>query len=83
MPGPRSAEEIRESIETNRAELGNAVERLRGEVTRATDWRGQFERHRKQVLIGAAVAGFVVGGGIAAMTGLLTGRRKSREYDWR
>jgi hypothetical protein len=83
MAGPRSAEEIRESIETNRAELGNAVERLRGEVTKATDWRGQFERHRKQVLIGAAVAGFVVGGGIAAMTGLLTGRRKSREYDWR
>jgi hypothetical protein len=83
MAGPRSAEEIRESIETNRAELGVAVERLRGEITKATDWRGQFERHRKQVLIGAAVAGFVVGGGIAAMTGLLTGRRKSREYDWR
>jgi len=83
MAGPRSAEEIRESIEVNRAELGQAVERLRGEVTKATDWRGQFERHRKQVLIGAAVAGFVVGGGIAAMTGLLTGRRKSREYDWR
>jgi len=83
MPDTRSAEQIRESIEVNRAELGQAGERLRGEVTRATDWRGQFERHRKQVLIGTAVAGFVVGGGIAAMTGLLTGRRKSREYDWR
>ena len=76
----RTAEEIRQSIEANRAELGMAVERLRGEVTRATDWRGQFERHRKEVLIGAAVAGFVLGGGIAAMTGLLTGRRKSRQY---
>jgi hypothetical protein len=32
------------------------------------------------VLIGVAVAGFVVGGGVAAMTGLLTGRRKSRQY---
>ena len=83
MAETRSAEQIRESIEVNRAELGQAVERLRGEVTKATDWRGQFERHRKQVLIGAAVAGFVVGGGIAAMTGLLTGRRKSRQYDWR
>jgi hypothetical protein len=82
MAETRSAEEIRESIEVNRAQLGQAVERLRGEVTRATDWRGQFERHRKQVLIGAAVAGFVVGGGVAAMTGLLTGRRKSRQYDW-
>jgi hypothetical protein len=83
MAQARSAAEIRESIETNRADLGVAVERLRGEITRATDWRGQFQRHRKQVLIGAAVAGFVVGGGVAAMTGLLTGRRKSREYDWR
>jgi hypothetical protein len=82
MAETRSAEQIRESIEVNRAQLGNAVERLRGEVTRATDWRGQFERHRKQVLIGAAVAGFVVGGGVAAMTGLLTGRRRSRQYDW-
>jgi hypothetical protein len=79
----RNAEEIRRSIEANRAELGLAVERLRGEVTKATDWRGQLERHRKEVLIGAAVAGFVLGGGIAAMTGLLTGRRRSRQYDWR
>jgi len=76
----RSAEEIRQSIEANRAELGMAVERLRGEVTKATDWRGQFQRHRKQVLVGAAVAGFVLGGGVAAMTGMLTGRRHSRQY---
>lgn len=82
MGQPRSAEEIRQSIEANRAELGLAVERLRGEVTKATDWRGQFERHRKQVLLGAAAAGFVLGGGIAAMTGMLTGRRRSRDY-WR
>ena len=77
---PRSPEEIRQSIEANRAQLGNAVERLRGEVTKATDWRGHLERHRKEVLIGAAVTGFVLGGGIAAMTGLLTGRRRSRQY---
>jgi hypothetical protein len=76
----RTAEEIRQSIEANRADLGLAVNRLRGEVTRATDWRGQLTRHKKEALIGAAVAGFVLGGGIAAMTGLLTGRRKSREY---
>jgi hypothetical protein len=80
MAETRSPQEIRQSIEANRAELGLAVERLRGEVTRAADWRGHFERHRTQVLIGAAVAGFVVGGGVAALTGLLTGRRRSREY---
>jgi hypothetical protein len=83
MAETRSAEQIRESIEANRAELGLAVERLRGEVTKVTDWRGQLERHKREVIIGAAVAGFVLGGGIAAMTGLLTGRRRSREYQWR
>ena len=79
MPETRSPEDIRRSIEANRAELGLAVERLRGEVTRATDWRGQFERRKKEVLIGAAAAGFVLGGGIAAFTGLITGRRRSRD----
>jgi hypothetical protein len=80
MAETRTPEEIRQSIEANRAQLGSAVERLRGEVTKATDWRGHLERHRKEVLIGAAVAGFVLGGGVAAMTGLLTGRRKSRQF---
>jgi hypothetical protein len=79
MGGTRTPEDIRRSIEANRAELGLAVERLRGEVTRAADWRGHFQRHRTEVIVGAAVAGFVLGGGIAAMTGLLTGRRRSRE----
>ena len=80
MAETRTAEEIRRSIEANRAEFGLAVERLRGEVAEATDWRGHFRRHKREVLIGAAVAGFVLGGGIAAMTGLLTGRRRSRQY---
>lgn len=79
MAETRTPEEIRQSIEANRAELGLAVERLRNEVTKATDWRGQFERHKKEVLIGAAVTGFVLGGGIAAVTGLLTGRRRRRD----
>jgi hypothetical protein len=75
MSAERSPEEIRRSIEANRAELGVAVERLRGEVAKATDWRAQLRRHQREVIIGAAVAGFVIGGGIAAFTGLLTGRR--------
>jgi hypothetical protein len=79
MAAARSPEEIRRSIEANRAQLGLAVERLRGEVTRAADWRAHLQRHRKEALIGAAVAGFVIGGGIAAMTGMFTGRRRSRE----
>jgi hypothetical protein len=81
MAATRSPEQIRASIEANRAELGHAVERLRTEVAIATDWRRQLETHKKQVVIGAAVAGFVLGGGIAAVTGLLTGRRKRQPWE--
>ncbi|HEX8104973.1 MAG TPA: DUF3618 domain-containing protein [Solirubrobacteraceae bacterium] len=70
MGAARSPEEIRQSIEANRAELGAAVERLRAEVAEATDWRKQLLTHRRNVLIGAAAAGFVLGGGIAAIGGL-------------
>ena len=73
MAATRSPEEIRRSIEANRAELGLAVERLRAEVAEVTDWRKQINRNRKQILIGAAAAGFVLGGGIAAITSLLAG----------
>jgi Protein of unknown function (DUF3618) len=76
MAGPRTPEEIRRSIEANRAELGLAVDRLRAEVTEVTDWRKQLRIHRKEVLIGAAVAGFVIGGGIAALGGLLRGGKR-------
>jgi hypothetical protein len=70
MGGVRSPEEIRQSIELNRAELGLAVERLRAEVNEATDWRKQLLMRRKNLVIGAAVAGFVLGGGIAAVGGI-------------
>jgi hypothetical protein len=74
----RSPEQIRQSIETNRAELAVSMERLRGEVAEVTDWRKQIRDHQQEVLIGAAVAGFVIGGGIAAIGGLL--RRKKRRW---
>jgi Protein of unknown function (DUF3618) len=72
----RSPDEIRASIEQNRKELGTSLERLRGEVVRITDWRAQIRRHEQQVLIAAGVAGFVLGGGIAAVGGILFGRRR-------
>jgi hypothetical protein len=76
----RSPEEIRASIERNRQELGTSLERLHGEVVRITDWRGQLRRHRTQVVVGAVVAGFVLGGGIAAISTLATGgRRRARK----
>jgi hypothetical protein len=75
----RSPAEIRASIEQNRQELGSSLERLRTEVTELTDWRGQIRRHQREVLIGAGIAGFVLGGGIAALSGLAFGRRRRRQ----
>jgi 50S ribosomal subunit-associated GTPase HflX len=74
----RSPEQIRASIELNRRELGTSIEQLRAEVTALTDWRRQLREHRREALVVAAVAGFVIGGGIAGMSGLLFGRRKRR-----
>lgn len=73
MAEARTPEEIRRSIEANRAELGMAVDRLRAEVAEIADWRKQINKRRTQFLIGAAVAGFVIGGGIAAIGALVRG----------
>jgi hypothetical protein len=78
MPA-RSPVEIRDSIERNRKELGTAVEQLRVEVVKLTNWRAQLRRAEPQVLIGAGVAGFVIGGGIAALGALTFGRKKRRQ----
>ncbi len=95
----RTPDEIRASIEANRAQLGASVNELRGEIAELTDWRGHIAharealqeqivqqreqlrekvvQHRKQLLIGAAVTGFLIGGGIAASSGLF--RRNSKK----
>ncbi|MDX6632890.1 MAG: hypothetical protein QOG26_895 [Solirubrobacterales bacterium] len=65
QPGDRSAAEIRADMVRQRQELSYSVDLLRGRVAELTDWRGQVRRHRKQILAGAAVAGFVVGGLVA------------------
>jgi hypothetical protein len=58
----RSAAEIRSSMESNRMELALSVDRLRGEVARITDWRGHVQRHRNELMVGAAVVGLFIGG---------------------
>ena len=75
----RSPEEIRASIELNRRELGTSLDKLRREVGELTDWRGQIRQHQRQVLIGAGIAGFVLGGGIAALGALAFGGRRRRQ----
>lgn len=74
----RTPEQIRASIEQNRRELGTSIELLRNEVTALTDWRRQLRAHRSETMIAAAVAGFVIGGGIAGVGGILFGRRRHR-----
>jgi hypothetical protein len=74
----RTPEQIRASIEQNRQELAVSLAALRTEVTALTDWRRQLREHRREALIAAAVAGFVLGGGIAGVGGVLFGRRRRR-----
>ena len=61
MPG-RTAAQIRHDIDLQRRDLGGSVELLRGRVTELTDWRRQVAEHRSQLIVGAAVAGFAIGG---------------------
>jgi hypothetical protein len=64
MPN-RSAQEIRRDIETHREELGRSVETLRARVGELTDWRRQIREHRRELIAGAALAGFLIGGIVA------------------
>jgi len=60
-PG-RSAADIRRDIELQRQDLSRSVVALRGRVAELTDWRRQVREHRSQLIVGAAVAGFAIGG---------------------
>ena len=61
----RSAEEIRRDLARTREELSGSVLALRDRVGEITDWRSQVREHRRELIIGAAVAGFVIGGIVA------------------
>jgi hypothetical protein len=76
MTPAQSPEMIRASIEETRRELAFSVNDLRSKMNELTDWRRQLRENRKAALVGAAVAGFVIGGGVAATVSLLTGRRR-------
>jgi hypothetical protein len=67
QPAARSPEMIRASIEETRQELAFSVNDLRSKVAEITDWRGQLRRNRKAALIGAAVAGFVIGSAVMSL----------------
>jgi hypothetical protein len=71
----RTPDEIRASIQKNREALALSVVELRGEVAEITDWRKQLRTNQKPAIIGAAAVGFVISGGLAGLTGILTFRR--------
>jgi Protein of unknown function (DUF3618) len=66
-PPQRSSAEIRASIEETRRELSYSVNDLQSKVKEITNWRAKLAPHQRKAIIGAAVAGFVIGGGIAAL----------------
>jgi hypothetical protein len=67
----RSPVEIRASIETTREELQYSLTDLQGKVHELTNWRARLRRNRRAAIVGAAVAGFLIGGGVAATVSLL------------
>jgi hypothetical protein len=65
VPQERSAAQIRQDIEVARSDLSGSLQSLRGRIAELTDWRRQVREHQRELVIGAAVAGFVIGGLIA------------------
>jgi hypothetical protein len=64
-PGTRSAEQIRQDIVQQRQELSRSVDALRSRWVQVTDVRRQVREHRRELAVGAAVVGFLIGGAIA------------------
>ena len=73
MPA-RSPEEIRASLQTTRQELEYSLNDLQGKFRQLTNWRQQLVDNRKNAIIAAGVAGFLIGGGVAATFGLFRRR---------
>jgi hypothetical protein len=70
----RTPEDVRRDIETEREELGRALESLRSGIGEVTDVRAQLREHLAVATAAAVGAGFVLGGGLRATTRLLMNR---------
>ena len=66
----RTPQEIRLSVQETRRDLEFSLGDLQSKVRELTDWKKQLNENRQTALIGAAAAGFVIGGGIAGIVGL-------------
>jgi hypothetical protein len=63
------AERLRRDIEATRASITGTMGELRRKVGESMQWQTYVERHPAPVLVGAAVAGLVVGRRLARMRG--------------
>jgi hypothetical protein len=73
MPA-RTPQEIRASLESTRSELEFSINDLQGKVRQLTNWRRQLAENKNTAIIAAGVAGFLIGGGVAASFGLFRRR---------
>ena len=70
----RSPEEIRASLQATRTELEYSINDLQSKFRELTNWRRQLVENKRTAIIAAGVAGFLIGGGVAATFGLFRRR---------
>jgi hypothetical protein len=70
----RSPEEIRASLQATRTDLEYSINDLQGKFRELTNWRRQLAENKQGAIIAAGVAGFLIGGGVAATFGLFRRR---------
>jgi hypothetical protein len=79
VPRERTPEEIRRELESEREQLAQSVDTLRGQVNELTDVSSKLEKNLPAFAAGALGLGFVLAGGIGATMRLLV--RRGREGD--
>ena len=70
----RTPEEIRASLQATRTELEYSINDLQSKFHELTNWRRQLAENKRTAIIAAGVAGFLIGGGVAATFGLFRRR---------
>ena len=79
MPAARTPEQIRDELATERTELAEAVDHLRGELDAAANITGKLKSKLPAVAGAAASVGFVLAGGVGATMRYFA--RRGRESD--
>jgi hypothetical protein len=79
VPSERTPEEIRRELESEREQLAQSVDTLRGQVNELTDVSSKLQRNLPAFAAGALGVGFVLAGGIGATMRLVV--RRGREGD--